>query len=540
MWGRIRMRSVIALLLVLPATAYAGDVRAASPPDAEGTPEVVRSHSGMLRGVRDGDVLRFRGVPYAQPPVGAQRWAPPVPVHPWPGVRSAEKSGPPCPQSGAPPQGSTDEDCLRLDITLPVAPPRREPRPIMVWLHGGGFTAGTGTEYDPQRLVTAADVVVVTVDFRLGVLGNLAVPGMTDGGSYGLQDQRAALAWVRGNARAFGGDAGNITLFGQSGGAVAACAQLTSPAARDLFQKVILQSGSCHTTLAANASGPDTPAFGPFWRPLAQAERTGVDVAGRLGCPDPATRLTCLRAVPVDRLLAESGAVTAAAYGGATLPTDPRLALSTVRGKTVLSGHTADEQRMVAGLYALLGWPITAEQYPALLATGFSAHADAVAAQYPVDAYPSAALAWAAAYTDSGFVCPQLRTNAALATHARVFGYEFADRTAPPLIPAPPGFPTGASHGSDLFYLFDVAGKPIRLDGSTYELTEQQRRLADRMIDVWSTFAWTGRPSRAEDRATWPVWRGTTSAAHLFTDDARPDLTDPAVTHHCGFWAGLR
>jgi para-nitrobenzyl esterase len=368
-----------ALLVTLPAIACASG---AAPAADRTVTEYVHTRSGALHGVRDGDVLRFRDVPYARPPQGALRWAPPEPVRPWPGVRPATRPGPPCPQTGEPPQGSTDEDCLHLDVTVP-ATRHRGPRPVMVWLHGGGFSTGTGTEYDPRRLAVRGDVVVVTVDFRLGVLGNLAVPGMTDGGSYGLQDQRAALRWIRRNAAAFGGDGGNVTLFGQSGGAVAVCGQLASPAARGLFDRAILQSGSCGTTLAANAAGPDTPAFGAFWRPLADARRTGTQVAARLGCPARAGMLACLRRVPVARLLPETGAVTAAAFGSATLPEDPRRALrdGTAARIPVLSGHTADEQRMVAGVFALLGRPITAGQYPGLLTAGFGANATKVAAE---------------------------------------------------------------------------------------------------------------------------------------------------------------
>lgn len=531
--------SSVAGLLVLVPTASGAPRRVTEPMST-----IAHTGSGELRGVHDGDVIRFRGVPYAQPPVGPLRWAPPRPVSPWTGVRPADRSGPPCAQAGRPPTGSTAEDCLHLDLTMPAAPRRAGPGlPVMVWLHGGGFSSGTGTEYDPRRLVTQGEVLVVTVDFRLGVLGNLALPGMTDGGSYGLQDQQAALTWVEHNAAAFGGDPGNVTLFGQSGGAVAICGQLTSPAARGLFAKAILESGSCGTTLAANASGPGTPAFGSFWRPLAEVERTSAGVAGKLGCTRAATMLSCLRALPVNRLLPQTGSVTAAAVGGGTLPVDPRAALRVgeVTSLPVLSGTTSDEQRMAAGVYQLLGEPITARKYPAMLSRGFGANAAAVLAEYPLANYPSPALAWAAVYTDSGFVCPQLATDAALSLHGPVFGYEFADVTAPPLIPATPGFSPGASHASELFYLFDVAGGPLRMNGSAYRLSAAQRRVADRMIAAWSTFARTGDPAALTDAATWPAWHGAASRVHVFTSDAaRPGMTEPAGEHHCGFWATIR
>jgi para-nitrobenzyl esterase len=518
-----------------PSAASSSASPAAGPAKAS---LVVHTADGSLRGTADGSVLRFRGIPYAQPPAGALRWAPPQPVRPWSGVRAAGRSRPPCAQPGKPPQGSTSEDCLHLDITTPATRPAQgHPLPVLVFLHGGGFTSGTGTDYDPARMVVRSGIVVVTVDFRLGIMGNLALPGMADGGTFGLQDQQAALRWLKKSVSAFGGDPGNMTLAGQSGGAVAVCGQLTSPGARGLFAKAILMSGSCGTTLAANASGPGTPAFGTFWRPLAAAAKTGTGVAAALGCPDPATALSCLRRVPVSRLLAQDGAITAAAYGGTTLPADPATATAAQPGRPVLSGNTLDEQRLIAATYRLEGKPITAAQYPGLLRAGFGARATAVARQYPASAYGSAELAWAAAYTDSGFVCPQLSTDSRLAQAGPVYGYEFADQTAPPLIPATPGFAAGASHASDLFYLFAVRGAPLHLNGSVYGLTAKQQALAGVMTDAWTAFARTGTPGAAGVPGSWPQWSGQGSAVHQFTADAaQPRLAVPADEHHCAFW----
>jgi carboxylesterase type B len=176
--------------------------------------------------------------------------------------------------------------------------------------------------------------------------------------------------------------------------------------------------------------------------------------------------LACLRELPVAKLLTRTGAVTSAAFGGPTLPADPRVAPPARPGRPVLSGHTSDEQRLVSGVYRVLGKPITEAQYPGLLRAGFGTAAGAVAAEYPIAARGSAEAAWTAAYTDSGFVCPQLRTDDRLAAHGPVIGYEFADPTAPPLIPATHGFSPGASHAADLFSLFDIKGWPLHLDGT--------------------------------------------------------------------------
>jgi para-nitrobenzyl esterase len=518
----------LALAMLLLLTACGAATTPARPPST-----LVHTKAGDLRGARDGAVLRFRGVPYAHAPTDDLRWAPPRPVKPWTGTREATKSGPRCAQPGNAPDRSTAEDCLYVDVTTP-ATARTRPRPVLVWLHGGGFTAGAGSDYDPARIVTGGDLVVVTVDFRLGVLGNLALPGMTDGGSYGFQDQQAALRWVRSNVAAFGGDSHNVTLAGQSGGAIAVCGQLTSPGARRLFDRAILESGSCETALNANSSGPDTQAFGAFWRQKDDAEQTGTTAAATLGCTDPATALDCLRQLPVDRLLTLSGTITAATVGGRTLPKDPREALrqGDFARVPVLSGNVQDEQRLVSGIYALLSQPITADRYPELLAAGFGADATAVGAEYPLSAYPDAAAAWAAAYTDHDFVCPQLRTDTALSAHTRVYPYMFADETAPPLVPALPGFDPGASHASELFYLFDLPGKPVDINNTTYSLTAPQQRVAATMIDAWSAFIHTGRPG------DWPSWRDEHSTAHTFTA-TEPTTTTPFSDHHCDFWNDL-
>ncbi|WP_271220877.1 carboxylesterase/lipase family protein [Streptosporangium carneum] len=480
----------------------------------------VRLDSGVIGGVDDGDVVRFRGVPYAAPPVGRLRWRSPEPPAAWRGVRAATVSGPVCPQPGTDPaRVSGQEDCLTLDVTMPKKA-ATTPRPVMVWLHGGGFTAGTGSETDPRRLAVEGDMVVVTVEFRLGVLGYMALPGMTDAGSFGLQDQQAALRWVRRNAGAFGADPRNVTLFGESGGGVAVCGHLTSPAGRGLFSKAIMQSGACGTVLLANSAGPGSPRL-PFWRPMRDSVAATRAGAKQLGCPvdqGDAKTLDCLRAQPLARLLTLTGRFAAAAYGGRTLPRRPARALEEGRFSKVpvLSGHTADEALMFADVFALAGKPITDADLPGLLAQGFGDKADEIAGRYPREDHPSAAQAWAAAYTDAVFACPHAEADDALARRTPVYAYVFADRTAPPYLPTPPGFPAGAPHASELAYLFEVKDKPIDLDGEHVPLTPAQRAVADDMVAAWTTFARTGAPGGKG----WPRWERGRRLAHVITEKA--------------------
>ncbi|MDP9869781.1 MULTISPECIES: carboxylesterase family protein [Streptosporangium] len=203
----------------------------------------VRLSGGAIRGRRLDGHLSFRGIPYAEAPVGERRWRPPVPVAPWPGVRDATVPGNPAPQSAQSfaDVTSVDEDCLTLDVTVPEAPGTG--RPVMVWLHGGGGTNGTAAVYDPRRIAVAGDVVVVAPNFRLGVFGCFGYPGLADGGTFGLRDQQAALRWVQREIARFGGDPANVTLVGESYGALTIAAHLVSPASAGLFHRAILQSG---------------------------------------------------------------------------------------------------------------------------------------------------------------------------------------------------------------------------------------------------------------------------------------------------------
>ena len=190
---------------------------------------IVETASGRVEGTEEGGVHVFRGIPFAAPPTGDLRWRPPQPPEPWTGIRAATDFGPWAPQS--PPAsplageltGETAEDCLALNVWTPGAD--ASPRPVMVWVHGGGFTGGSGAMplYSGGRLATRGDVVVVTVNYRLGVLGFLAHPDLADeesgaAGNWGLLDQVAALRWVQDNIEAFGGDPATVTVFGESAG----------------------------------------------------------------------------------------------------------------------------------------------------------------------------------------------------------------------------------------------------------------------------------------------------------------------------------
>ncbi|POM27781.1 Para-nitrobenzyl esterase [Actinomadura rubteroloni] len=495
-----------------------------------GTPQapdaVVRTTGGLVRGAASGAVLRYYGVPYAAPPTGARRWRPPAPVAPWAGVRPALRPGRPCPQG----TGAGDaEDCLHLDVTVPRTRPARGGRPVLVWLHGDGFQGGTGSEIDPARMAVRGGVAVVSVDFRLGIFGLFGLPGLPGSGTFTLQDQQAALRWVRANIGAFGGDPRNVTLFGQSGGAVGACAQLTSPPAAGLFDKVILQSGSCAVRWPAGGMGTGTPA-GSFFRPVADVARSGGAAARALGCA-PAD-LACLRRVPMTKVLAHNGEFTAAATGTPTLPEEPAAAIHAGRFHPVpaISGHTRDELTFLAALMRVQGLPLGRRRYLARLAEGFgTGGARRVAALYPPPAKGDAWVPLYRAYGDRMFVCSQIETGDALARRVPVYSYEFADEKAPPYSPTPTDFPAGATHAAELLYLFDIKGKPVDFAGRPLTYTPAQRALATTMIDYWTSFARTGRPGGG--------WRrGGGSSELVLAPGAATATVDGAAEHRCGFW----
>jgi len=258
---------------------------------------VVRTKSGELRGAREGGVAVFRGVPYAASPVGELRFQPPQPVAAWRGVREATKDGPIAPQGRSRlahimgeferPQS---EDCLTLNIWTP-APDAKKP-PVLVWIHGGAFASGAGSLawYSGERFAADGDLVAVSINYRLGALGFLCLPGVSDG-NLGLLDQVAALRFVRDNIAAFGGDPDNVTVVGQSAGAASIAILMTMPRARGLFRRVILQS---------------TP-FGRMSRTLEDAHRIGRRLLEVLGLePSQAGEL---KSVPFARFVTAQGEV---------------------------------------------------------------------------------------------------------------------------------------------------------------------------------------------------------------------------------------
>lgn len=490
--GGAQARTVIRRLLP-PALLVALLLGACASPPRAG--DLVTLDTGTARGTVDAGNRVFRDLPFAAPPVGDLRWAPPAPPAPWDGVRDATASGPPCPQApkAVAEIASEDEDCLTLEVTTPRA--AGPPRPVLVWVHGGTGTNGAGSAFDARRFARDADAVLVTVNYRLGVFGAFGHPDLPEAGTLGLADQQAALRWVRRNVAAFGGDPAAVTVVGESFGAYGLTAQLTSPPAAGLFRGAVLQSGLALHDYPAGTIAPGSPPVPTLWSTRAEAEALGAWVAGQVGCAD----LACLRALPARDLLPFTDLFTRYVAGTAVLPEDPVAALAAGRFHRVpvLSGGTRDEHRLyTAAFYDLAGRPVTAEGYRDLLDTAFGADADAVAAEYPLTAFASPGLAWSAVVTDRLWALAQARQDALLAAHTTVHRYEYADPAAPPVIPFPPGFPPGAHHSSEVFSQFDAPGSG-EFGATAGGFTAAQRAFAGELNGIWGAFARTGDPGWA-------------------------------------------
>lgn len=532
--------ALASLLLGGPGAAASPAGGPGAPPGGGPAPLTVRTDAGAVRGslTPAGHGL-FRGVPYAGPPEGEHRWAAPRPVAPWKGVRDATEPGPLCPQvpSAYAPIASEEEDCLVLNVTAPrtVRPGHRAP--VLVWIHGDGSVGG-GAFFDGRRFADRG-VVVVTVNYRLGVFGGLALPGLEGSGTFGLQDQQAALRWVRRNAAAFGGDPRNVTVAGSSFGAAAITGHLTSPAARGLFDRVALSSGEGMMDMPAGAMGPEVPGYEWFvWRTGHEMEDVTAEMTRPLGCasPDPARTLRCLRGLPVKRILAVPyimNAFQAFGHDNRTLPELPPRALAEGRFHRVpvLSGATLDEHRTFVGMrYDAVNRPFTEDDYDQALTRAFGTRlAAVVAAAYPLEDFPSPALAWSTVVTDRMWARGTHAQHTALGRHVPVYAYEFADRDAPMYLPLPGRFDFGAFHAGDTPYLFED-------EEAVRRFTPAQKRLSDTMTDFWAGFARSGTPN-APGLPAWAPYRP--GAPVPYTQSLAPDAIGPvdyAREHRLRFW----
>lgn len=468
------------------------------------TPTVAVTQSGAVQGIVIGNLIAFRGIPFAAPPLGNLRWKVPQPPASWSGVRNASAFGNICEQINYSHQLVGSEDCLVLNVYVSQTPPSQN-QPVMFFLHGGGNEAGS-TQDAPYDLPLLANqgVVVVTAEYRLGMFGFMANPLLRaeDGGSsghYALADQVAALAWVQNNIAAFGGDPAHVMLFGQSAGSYDIQALLVAPSAQGLFSVAGMESnviplGQLPTVSAAEAA--DAP------------------IVSLLGCSSAPDVLACLRAVPAGTIATQTYTFPGGpGVGSAFVPVDPALALQQ-NGSPVplLIGSTREEWTNVSDNP---NTSLSVVQYAAAIHNRFDPIGAGVATQvltlYPVAAYSSPEYALIAVDSDYNMTC-EVRNVARVAagTNRKPVWRYFYTHT----------FENDASlsasrafHTSELYFVFDNFAliDPAFAYAANYAPTPAEVNLANDMMGYWTRFAATGDPNGA-GATTWPPYDANTDS----------------------------
>lgn len=501
--------------------------------DVQPTPGVAVTSHGAVKGSADGGTWRYLAIPYAAPPVGPLRWRPPQPPACWSGVRDASALGAKCPQLDAKGTFAGAEDCLHLNVWTPTQTPPSGGWPVLFFIHGGGNIqgsnaqqlAGGGLIYGGRRLAEPG-AVVVTANYRLGALGWLVLPELAQeaeggkAGNYGLRDQLAALKWVQDNAGAFGGDPGRVLVFGESAGAVDTCALLATPAAKGLMHAAIMQSGGCAQP------GHDATV------------KAHDKVAGAGGCGSSADRLTCLRGLTPEQILAGFPAsigindpglgVGAGRFSpvvdGALLPLSPEVALATGGAHKVPmvfgvnreeSAHLTlkvDSQAALDAHIDKVFGPL-GKQIPILLKPA-----------YQVADYDSAQDALIALYSDMRFVCPSrgAARKAVAGGQSAVYRYHFYRRAKTAKGENP------AAHGVELLYVFGSMS-----DIPLFSPHAEDLQVSAQMQTWWRALADKGAPGTAGG-VTWQLYDSQTD--RTLRIDATSKMVDGVRTQACDAW----
>jgi para-nitrobenzyl esterase len=503
------------LILSVAGTCLAFTCAAAQA--AASGPPIVKVAQGAAAGkwIQGGSVKAFLGLPYAAPPVGQLRWKAPRPALAWQGVRDAAKFGARCEQwhiwddyvfldSGP------SEDCLFLNVYAPASSSPKSKLPVMLWIHGGGFAAGAGSEprYTNSALVEK-NVVLVTINYRLGVFGFFANEDLRNenaghAGNYGLMDMAEALRWVSANIAAFGGDPGNVTIFGESAGSFAVNALTAAPEARGLFHKAIGESGAFFGSAIPMSTVSDR----------AREDQAWSDSLG-------AKTLADLRAMPADKLLEAAKKKSVVGFS----PVVDGMFLK----EPVSATYAAGQQARVP---MIIGWNrderagtlskgMTSEKWNAFAAEHYPGHAEEFLAAFPCRTDEDAVRS-ADAYTTAGFIAlgAWKWAEAEAATgNSPEYRYRF-DRPAP----AEKNHPDGkyAFHSDELEYVFGTLDARA---GAVWQ--PEDRKLSDALVSYWTNFARTGDPNGA-GLAHWPRYDQGKQLIHLDSPiTASPDTSRP-------------
>jgi len=487
----------------------------------------VKLDTGLLSGApgKNAEVRVFKGIPYAAPPVGDLRWKPPQPATKWEGVRAGTEFGNSCMQGGgagrggakggapkgpeAAPRGpANSEDCLFLNVWTAAKSPS-DKRPVMVWLHPGGYTSGSGAApgTDGENLAMKG-VVLVTINYRLGIFGFFSHPELTQesphhaSGNYAFLDQTAALAWVQKNIAAFGGDPKRVLVFGDSAGSSSIGNLVASPLTKGLFQRALGESGAWMGLSVAAMTKLDV------------AEQAGVRTAKQLG----ANNLAELRAKPAAELLGGRGG--GPVIDGWFLPDDPANIYAQGKQNDVplLLGSNKDEGTFFQG-------PTTAEMFTQTVKTRFGDLADGFLKLYPATSDDEATISSFATFRDQlGFVMRNWAASQTKSGKSKAYLYFFTHE--PPIAGGnPPPSPVvttrqqGATHGAEAAYVFEnlLGNRPW---------SDQDRQLSDMISSYWVNFATDGNPN-GKGLPIWPAFDSKSNLRMVLGDkiDVGPGLT---------------
>jgi para-nitrobenzyl esterase len=469
--------------------------------------DLVRVEQGQLSGTagKSTEVRVYRGIPYAAPPVGDLRWKAPQPAAHWAGVREAKEYGNACWQAPYPPAFSIyqadlpplSEDCLNLNVWT-NAKSASAGLPVMVWIHGGGFTRGAGSTnlYDGENIARRG-VVVVTINYRLGVFGFFALPELTAesahhaSGNYALMDQIAALEWVKKNIAAFGGSPKRVTIFGESAGSWAVNLLTASPLAKGLFQGAIGESGA---SFSAMTSLPD-------------AEKSGEKLAAKLGAQQDA--LKTLRAMPAEALLkATSADAVRAIVDGWVMPQEVHTIYAEGKQNDVpmMVGNNSDEGTTLAPQ----GASITAAAFTAQAKQRFGSLEGQYLDAYPAGSDAEAKASFFASFRDDVFGW-EMRTWSEMQTktgHHPIYRYYFSHRP-----PGDQGKQLGAFHASEIPYVFGNFTWRFPYD-------DADKSLSGQVMTYWTNFAKTGDPNSGQ-LTKWPAYNAGSDNVLEFGDKVK-------------------
>src|SRR5688572_20853032 len=467
---------------------------------------LVQTNSGALRGITVGDVSSFKGIPYAAPPVGEYRWRPTQPVKKWEGVRNANKFCADCPQRAWPGSTATQsEDCLFLNVWAPASATKNSKLPVMVWIHGGGFTGGSGSGPGTAGDAFAKQgVVLTTINYRLGRLGHFAHPALSKEhpdefkGSYAYMDQIAALKWVQENIAAFGGDPDNVTIFGFSAGGVSVHSLLTIPAAKGLFHKAISESGGGRDGVLTGRP-IRTENADPLY--AISAETIGINFARKHKIESTdAAALTKLRSLSVEEIVdggRENDSSGGRIYSGPIL--DGKLVIETAE-RAYKAGRQANVPLMIGNCSAEIGgaFVTTANSKEALFSLFGELEAEAKAAFDPDG------------YKEFPEIITKFNTDWVWGEPARMTARTFVAKRAPTYmfqfgyvpVPMRERARYGAGHGSEVSFVFHTLNARW---GNPGEATPGEKELARIMNTYWANFAKTGNPN-GKGLPVWPLY----------------------------------